>query len=357
MAYIHSYAQVASVATIRRVRELPREGEIEALAGQSVKAMEIVARAEIPREHRIIDLGEALQISPERAMSYMLKSAGDMVAKGEAIASRPVLLGIGRRRVLSPVEGKVALVGQGQVLIAGKPERIEVHASVPGRVASVEPGWSVVVESYGALIHIAWGHGGLAWGTLKVMGPDAVGEADPGLFNIDHRGAIVSINAPLTEPFLQAAVEARVRGLIAASMHASLVPSVEALGFPVGLTQGFGRDPMAQRIATLLEANNGRELALDAEMPLGWRSARPGIIIPVERGQAAPERRSVIHQFAAGQQVRVLHPPYLGQIGTVRALSTRPRQLASGLWVEGAEVELASGVTAFVPFANLEYLG
>jgi hypothetical protein len=189
------------------------------------------------------------------------------------------------------------------------------------------------------------------------MEPSAVGEADPGLFNIDHRGAIVSINASLTEPFLQAAAEARVRGLIGPSMHASLMPLVERLEFPVGLTQGFGRILMAQRIAALLEANNGRELALDATMPSGWRGSRPGIIIPVERGQAAPERRSVVSQFQVGQQVRILHPPHLGEVGTIKALLTAPRRLANGLWAEGAEIELASRATVFVPFANLEYLG
>jgi hypothetical protein len=244
------------------------------------------------------------------------------------------------------------------VLLEGEPKAVEVLASIPGRVASVEPGRGAIVEAHGALVQLAWGCGGLAWGVLKVMAPDAEGQADPGAFNIDHHNAIVAINAPLNEPYLQAADEKHVRAIIAPSADATLLPALEDLRYPVALTQGFGDMRMSERILGLLQTNNGREIALDAAPPGHWRAERPEIIIIPLSAPSEPVAPYVPGELLEiGQRVRILAPPHLGEIGEVVGLPPRERYLESGLWLHGAEVKLSSNETVFVPFANLEHLG
>jgi hypothetical protein len=358
MSYTQSYARVTPLTLIRRLRLLPREGDVLVSSGRLVKANEAVARAIVPQEHRFVNVARLLGVRPDRVERHLLKEVGDEVKQGETIAGRRALLGLRRVRVSSPVTGVVKAVIGGRVLLEGEPEVVEVLASVHGRIASIEPGRGVTVEAYGALVQLAWGRGGLAWGVLKVMAANAEGQADPGALNIDHHNAIVAVNAPLNESFLRVADESHVRAIISPSADVALLPVLEGLRYPVALTQGFGDMPMSEGILSLLKANNGREIALDAATPERWRAERPEIIIPLSQ---APDERVAQYvpgePLEMGQRVRILTPPYLGEIGEVVDLPPRERCLESGLWLHGAEVKLSSKETVFVPFANLEHLG
>jgi hypothetical protein len=357
MSYTPSYARVTPLTLIHRRRLLPCPGEVLVSRGRLVKATEAIARAVVPQEHRFVNVARLLGVSPDRVARYLLKEVGEEVKQGETIAGRRGLLGLRRVRVSSPVTGVLKAVVGGRVLLEGEPETVEVLASVPGRIASVDPNMGAVVETHGALVQLAWGRGGLAWGVLKVMPPDQEGRADPEAFNIDHHNAIVAIDAPLNEPYLQAADEQHVRAIIAPSADAALLPVLEALQYPVALTQGFGDMRMSEQILGLLKANNGQQIALDAATPGRWRAERPEIIIPLQAPSDPVAPYVPGEALAIRQRVRILAPPHLGEIGEIVDLPPRERCLESGLWLHGAEVKLSSKETVFVPFANLEHLG
>ena len=353
MNFVHSYGRVSTVATVRQVHRLPPGGVHKVGPSQHVKALEQLGAAEVPQEHRLIDLAESLNVSPQKAESYLLKEVGDHVEEGEVLARRG---GLRKRQVVAPIEGTIVYVGNGQLIIEGTRVRQEVLSSIPGRVIEIEPGEYVTVETGGVAIQIAWGYGGAIWGTIRVMDSEPSLVADPARLNIDHRGAIVVIGAPLNEDFLKAAADIRVKGLLAASMHARLVTLVEKVSFTVGLTQGFGHLPMSTQLLTLFNTYNGHEAALDIPAPQNWREKRPEIIIPLSSHQNVPEARPSALVLKAGKKVRVLQNPHLGEIGTVSALSGSPRRLESGLWMSGALVEMPSGETIYVPLTNLELL-
>ncbi len=359
-AYPYSEGHVTNATILRRVQKIPHGALPKVAIGQMVKAMEIIAVAEVPEERRLINVAAQLKVKPAEAQEYLLKREGDLIQAGETLASRTAFLGLGKRRAISPLEGKIAWVGEGQVLIEGGHRRIEIPAPAPGRIVGIEPGEFVSIESHGAVIEAAWGGGGVAWGTLKVMDAAPSYTTETGRFNIDHRGAIVAIASPLTEVFLKEALDIRVKGLIAASATASLLPALEKVPFPVGLTQGFGLIPMSERVLNLLSTHNGREIALAMSVPGDdSRETRPEIIIPSVSGQRPEDRSSDQpdqHIIRRGQRVRVLQSPHRGEIGVVVAVPDGPRRLASGLWLDGAEVEIAPGTVVFVPFANLQYL-
>jgi hypothetical protein len=353
---IYSRSRLTTVTTIRRTRRMPPSAVPRVTLSQPVKPQDVVAVNELPGEFRLIKFSDLLKTDAKRAESYLRRREGENVAKGEVLAERKVGLGLRRLRVISPIDGTLARIGGGQILIEG-PRRVEeVFASVPGRVVGVEPGRQVVVETTAALVQVAWGHGGFTWGTLRVMDSKPGLETKGDRFTIDHRGAIIAIGSPLTEDFLTGALDIRPKGVIAASMHSSLIPLVKNADFPVGIVQGFGHLPMSERVLNLLNTYNGREIALDMESLPDWRDSRPEIIIPVT-GQSAPEDRgSDEPDFKVGQRARVLQAPHYGEIGTVTAIHDQLAQVPSGLWMPGATVQVSAGETVFIPFANLEYL-
>ncbi len=357
MTAIYAHARVTALATIKRAHKLPRGSMPRVLAGQNVKSNEVLAVAEVAHEHRILNIAKTLGVEPRRIISFLVKREGDAVLAGDLIAAKRKFLR--KIKVTSPIDGTIIYIEEGQMLIEGKRTRLEVEATIPGKVVNIEAEKYIEIETTGALLQIAWGHGDFVWGTLKVMDGDPSLTTNADRFNIDHRGAIVAIGSPLTEEFLANAVDTRVRGIIASSMHASLVPKLEKVDFPVGLTQGFGQLPMSDRILNLLKTYNGRDIALDIGGHDDWRNKRPEIIIPLasSQDQVALEEHPGKLQVARGQKVRILQMPYWGEIGTITEIIGEPRQLASGLWSKGVDVETPGGVNVFVPFANLEHLG
>jgi hypothetical protein len=357
MSQVYTQSRVTTVTTIRRRYRIPRGCTPKVLTGQSVKPSDTLAVMEIARRHATIDVAAELRIPAQKVPAALVKGEGDTIDEGEVLASRRRLFR--RRRVTAPFDGRIIRFLNGQLLLESTRDRVEVESTIPGRVTEVDPESHVYVETTGALVQIAWGHGGLTFGTLRVLDETPSLETNPSPFNIDHRGAIVVIGSPLTEELLKAADAIGVRGLIGPSMHAQLVPVWKEMNYPLGLTQGFGHLAMSERILALLNSYNGREAVLDAGQDADWRERRPEIIIPLTSqqpsGQSTDKPGEVA--FATGQMVRILQSPYLGEIGTIAAVQEKPQRLPGGHWLGGAHVNVEPDETIFVPFANLEHLG
>lgn len=355
MTQLFAKARITTIANIRRVQRLPANSVPRVLGKQTVKATEILAVGELIGRHRVVDVAAALEVNPKRVENLLVKSEGNMIDEDELLATRKRFLKK-RLRVKSPISGHIVRVENGQVLIEGERDRIEVEAALPGKILDIASGQHIVIETTGAQIQIAWGHGGLVWGTLKILDDDPSNAANTNRFNIEHRGAIIATALPLTEELIKEAADIHVKGIIGSSMSSTLVPLAEEMEFPIGLTQGFGNLPMSERVLNLLKTYNERDIALDMGMAFDWREKRPEIIIPLSEQKPAPidERDKGL---SAGQRVRILQSPYLGEIGTVVDVPDGPRQVASGFWLDGAVIEMASGDSVFIPVANLEQLG
>jgi hypothetical protein len=354
MTNVFAQGHVSTIANIRRNHPLPVGAGSRVIGNQFIKANEIIAISEHPTEYRLVDAALELRVNPAQLGGYLLKREGESVQEDEVLARRRIPLRFKPLEVLAPISGFIRTITAGKILIEGIRERVEIQTPIPGRVFSIAPDEYIVIELKGVQIQLPWGHGQPVWGTLKLVGEAPADEIDF-RFNIDHRGAIVAMGAPLTETILREASDIRVRGLIGASLHAKLVPLVRELDFPVGVTQGFGRVPMSDRIFNLLKTYNGRELTLAVSGEADWREMPPEIIIPIDT-TAAPEDLGRTQPFAPGQKVRILQTPYLGEIGTITSLSEGPQQLESGLWLPGAFVEMPTGETQYLPFTNLEQL-
>lgn len=361
MSLLTTQGVIEDHVLIRRERTLPRPGSVLKRPGQSVGALDVVARATVPQNHHIIDVARELRVPSAHVDRYVLKQPGQSVEAGEPIAARRSTMGMRRVVARSPIDGEVVDAGRGIVVLEGQPSIVEVKASLNGVVTDVIANLGVVIESEGTRITLAWGYGDLSFSELALLEPDEDGLPVPtALDDMRHRGVIVAVPAPLTAPFLRAASEVAVAALIGSSMDAEHVPLVEELGLTVALSEGFGFLQMPERVLALLKINAGDQLTLDPGEHDGWRISRPEIIIRLSEddkrfGNPAPAERPAF--LEVGQRVRVLRGPHRGVVSSVVTLSEQPRRLPSGLVAMGAEVQIGDEEVTFVPFANLEHLG
>ena len=358
MASIYNQSPVSSMTYIRREHPIPNGANPKVMEGNMVRQGDTLATVERSDSHELVDVAEALNIPARRVPATLLKREGDLIQMGQDLAVKRILLGLRKKRVVAPIPGLVVRVSNGKVLLEGERSRYDIEATISGRVTMVMPDSHITVETSGAVVQMAWGHGGVLTGTMRVLDNLPGLETDPEQFTIDHRGVIVAIGSPITPEFLEAAIEIQLRGLIGSSMDADLIPQVEELEFPVVVSQGFGHFPMSSRVLELLNNFNGREIILDAETATDWRNKRPEIIIPLGQQQQQSHVIDDIEvDYKIDQNVRLLQAPFLGQIGRVVDLPRDPRRLPGGLRARGAQIELETGQTIFAPFANFEHLG
>lgn len=301
--------------------------------------------------YHIVEIAQALKIQKGNVRQYLLKQEDDQVKAGEPIAARR---GLFRRVVRSPVNGFLAAVGVGRVLIEADTTVMELHAGMRGRVASLHPNRGVTIETVGAIVQGVWGNGRESHGVLKAAADSPHSMLTRQDIEVGSQGAVIVAGQGMTLEALEFAQEAQVRGIIVGGLQVSLLPAVHAAGFPIVVTEGWGTIPMSPVILDVLKANSGREVSLNGRVRTGWEQQRPEVIIPLVAGEPSSEEQVLDRPLEEGTTVRILRQPYTGATGTVVALPTLSKKLPAGVTLRGAEVELTSGERVFAPFANLE---
>ncbi len=359
MAYIPSTTHITLLATLRRERLLPIPGDVLVAAGQRVETGDVVARAEAHTSHRLVDVARALGVAREKAAAFLKKEEGAPVKKGELVAARKGLLGLGAQTVTAPVDGRLLFCDHGQALFAATAP-LELRAGLPGTVVSVVSGRGLLIETTGALLEGLWGNGREDFSVLRVLGgtPEAAlnGEwLEPSL-----RGAILAAGCVTDAAALKAVQEVGARGVILGSAPVALLPALQALPCPVLITDAFGSGGFSAPAYALLSGNTGREVWLNAQPADRTTGARPEAIIPLPAGREPPPPPLEGEPLQAGKRVRVVRGPEAGLVGTLIGLSEHPVAIANGLRTHVAAVALETGPgarpTVTVPFANLELL-
>jgi hypothetical protein len=354
LAFYPSEARVMPLTLIQCERRLPLQGEVLVHNAERVEPTDIIARAHRKQDFRILDVARKLHVPRSQVKRYMLKEVGDSVEAGQPLAVRG---GILRQIVRAPDKGEIVAIGSGRVLLEVEPELVEVRAYLKGTVAAVKPGIGAVIEATGAIVHGSWGCGGEAFGVLRVVTdrPDEPLRAKA--IDVACHGAIVIGGAWIDAAALKQAEQLQVRGLIAGSIDGDLRAQAEAASFPVILTEGFGRVPMAEPVFQLLHGQSGREASISAKTRARFDVVRPEILIPLPTESRPSPPPPPGAPLTVDAQVRIIRPPYLGAVGIVSAIPEKAQRVDSGARVHGALVDLgASTGTVFVPYVNLELL-
>jgi hypothetical protein len=345
--------RIAPMTTIRRERLLPVRGQVLVQPGDLVGPQDVVARCEVPGEIRMLDVSRCLKTRRDRVGKLVRVAEGDMVQAGDLLAAPWGLLGR-FRKCRSPLSGQVVAIRNGIILIQETPQTVDLLAHVKGLVANVMPDLGVVVSASGAWLQGIWGSGGESEGIIKLLVDSPQKPLRARSIDVSCHGTLIVGGRILDEKIFEPAIEAKVRGIIAGSANASLRPQMEALPFPIVLTEGFGTISMAEPIFSLLQDNMGREAILSANIQTRYGVKRPDIFIPLRAEEVASSETDDPAPLTEGARVRVVCDPYMGQIGVVTQLPIPPQMVESGIRLPVAEVNLADGGPVVVPIANLE---
>jgi len=344
---------IIGYASILRERLLPMPGTVLARPNQKVAPNDVIAEAVRGREHILLNVAQGLGVSPAMADRLIKCKADDRIAASAEIA---VGKGLFPRSVVAPRDGRVVVVGGGQVLMAVGEGKVELRAGISGTVVAVVPNRGAIIQAAGALVQGVWGNGRIDSGLLVNLSEQPDGVLTAGRLDVSMRGFVVLGGMVKDAETLKAAGDLPVRGLIISSLYPSLIPLAREMRYPILVTDGFGPLPMNSAAYKLLSTNAKRDVTVNAESRDRYSGVCPEAIISLPIESAPPDLREE-ETFAPGLQVRMRRPPALGMIGSITAIKPGLTTLPSGLRALAAEVKLENGETVVAPLINLEVVG
>ena len=371
----HAYTpglKVTEGMTIQKERRLPLEGEVLVEAGATVKAEDVVAKADLPGNVQLLNVANLLSVSPKEVAEYMLKPVGESVSKDEVIATTKGLFGLFKSQARSPIDGAIEAVSDvtGQVILREPPIPVEVKAYADGIVTETVPTEGVTVETYGTYIQGIFGIGGETVGDLVVVAKLSSDALTAEQILPEHQDNILVGGSLVTTDAIQKAIQHGVRGIIAGGIDDAdlrellgyelgvAITGSEEIGITLVITEGFGHIAMAEQTLTLLKEREGMKTSINGATQIRAGVVRPEIVIPL--ASAAAGSASDADASAAGgilevgSSVRIIREPYFGQLGRVTELPVELQNLETEAQVRVLRVELEDGQQTTLPRANVE---
>ena len=371
----HAYTpglKVTEGMTIEKERRLPLEGEVLVEAGATVKAEDIVAKADLPGNVQLLNVANLLSISPNEIAEYMLKPVGEAISKDEIIATTKGLFGLFKSQARSPIDGTIEAVSDvtGQVILREPPIPVAVKAYTDGTVTETLPTEGVTVETYGTYIQGIFGIGGETVGDLVIAAKSSSDDLTAEQILPEHRDNILVGGSLVTTDAIQKAVQHGVRGIIAGGIDDAdlrellgyelgvAITGSEEIGITLVITEGFGHIAMAEQTFTLLKAREGMKTSINGATQIRAGVVRPEIVIPLasETGGLASDAEDGAAEgiLEVGSSVRIIREPYFGRLGRVTELPVELQNLETEARVRVLRVELENGEETTLPRANVE---
>ena len=371
----HAYTpglKVTEGMTIEKERRLPLEGEVLVEAGATVKAEDVVAKADLPGNVQLLNVANLLSVPPKEVAEYMLKPIGEAISKDEIIATTKGLFGLFKSQARSPIDGTIEAVSDvtGQVILREPPIPVEVKAYTDGIVTETVPTEGVTVETYGTYIQGIFGVGGETVGDLVVVAKSSSDELTAEQILPEHRDNILVGGSLVTTAAIQKAIQHGVSGIIAGGIDDAdlrellgyelgvAITGSEEIGITLVITEGFGHIAMADQTFTLLKAREGMKTSINGATQIRAGVVRPEIVIPLGSDTIETEEEgkdgSLDGVLEIGSSVRIIREPYFGQLGRVTELPVELQNLETEAQVRVLRVELEDGQQTTLPRANVE---
>jgi len=148
------------------------------------------------------DLGQILQVKPQKAIKYLVKGLGQKVKRGELIASKKGFLK--KRNFFAPIEGILDSLTEEGIL------RIKAPTKKKVKVKPARPAGGLPFPKQAGEIKGNWGKGGQALGELFCL------EEKAALFNLKgkHQDQILALAGKLNRGLWHKAKGVGVKGII-----------------------------------------------------------------------------------------------------------------------------------------------
>jgi len=357
---------VSSRSTIRRRRDLPIAGEVLVKEGDSVAGDQVVARAQLEGELRLVRVAEILGIPATDLATVLRVREGEQVEEGALLAELRGLWGLFRSTVLSPIAGTIEFISSatGHVGVRAPSMPLNLSAYMRGRVVSVEPQRSVLIEAESTFVQGIFGVGGERLGRISMLPLSAetvISEA-----HIPERleGQVLVGGHSPTYGALVKAAKAGAVGFITGSIDDRAL--TEYVGHDIGvaltgdedvsmtliITEGFGSLPISERVLQTLGRINGDFVSLNGATQVRAGAQRPEVIGPMCEAADAHDLRE--RSLSIGARIRVIRVPYFGAMGVVMDLPHELSRIETGAEVRILVAKLDDGRQVAVPRANVE---
>jgi hypothetical protein len=333
---------------ILRAQRLHGEGKLLVHAGQHVDQGDIIAEEITGTDYLLLDISRGLGIPEGKISQYLHCQSGSIVENGDILAGP---LGISRRVVRSPIDGQVALIHEGKVLLKTGNQYRSVHAVYPGKILNVIDQHGVVIESSGTLIEGEWGSGDTATGKFHLLEENSINHLDDIPQDQFLAGRIVCVVNRIDSRFIQKLYDHGISGLVLPGIDPALVAFVSSIEIPVLLLIGFGELNLNANLIDLLRDLDGKETIINPAEKRVPDGIRPELFFPrLDNGQSVETPDSI--PLEEGCSVRVTNGAFFGSQGIILRLEGLNR-LPNGIFVDTAEVLLESGRTRSIPVPNL----
>lgn len=333
--------------TVKIERSLPGAGKILVKPGDEVTPEEVLGEAEVSGGFRKINLGQILGIRD--LGKSLIKKTGEVIYKGEPLARVKKMLGLRSSVYLSPVDGVIEEVADGEVTIRFVPGEFKLLAGFGGVVESVEEGKSVTITSSVTRIRGVVGVGRERFGTIKVVGK--AGEfLLPQHLDSSSVGKIVVGGAIVTADTIEKALAIGVKGLVTGGInfHETMGWSEGSdIGLSIVALEGYGFHPLSSLVFDEVAKYDGQYGSISGE--------RAEVLIA---GSAVVKEKPVPpwREVQVGDLVRVVAGSDLGAYGEVAKLPREKSVLPSGIASELVTIKVGSEELQ-APWQNLEVTG
>lgn len=338
------------LAKIQRARTFAGRGDVLVRVGQKVEASEPVAQFFPEEKFLILNIRKELNFkNMEDARRSINVKVGDPIQKGDIIAQPQRAMG---KPFRSPYEGEIVnIIGSQVVIRLSQPPKL-IFAGFDSIVTEILPFHGVVVETNGALIQGVWGNQKIASGPILTSMVDLFEEITPENINVTFRGSIVMAGHCSNAEVFKAAEELNIKGLVLASMNASIVNAAMNCKIPIIVLEGFGQIPLNERAFELLKTNENKVVSINAIYNVR-NFEKPEIIIelPVE---ANPPVDGL--ELRTGSVVRVNSGAHQGKAAVIKRINQVKTKFPSSIRASSAIVQLYNQDQISIPLANLDIL-
>ena len=330
-------------------RKFPGPCKTVAKEGDKVEPESVVAHCEVSAGERLVKIAHDLGASAKDVRKYLLRKIGDRIYRGEIIARKKLLLGLGKKEIRSPADGVITEIDiNGDLLVKFLPTPIRLVAGAGGTVAKVG-GDSIFIKTAGVKIKGYAGAGRIREGIIKnIGGPQEF--ITPQKITADCSGKILFGGSLLERAAIEKALTLGVHGIVVGGINHRDFLSLGVgsdIGITVLVTEGFGNTPIGKDIYEALKK---------LENQFGFVSGEAkNLLIPAElKSLQAAASSTFWRELKVNDVVRGFRQHTEDIIGTVQSLGDKEEILNSGLPAEIATVKFLSGKVVTVASANLE---
>ena len=359
---------VTSRTILRRRRDLPIAGDVLVKEGEVVTGSQVVARAQLEGELRLVRVAELLGIPPSDLPTALRVGEGDAVAEGTLLGELRGLWGLFRSTVFSPIAGTVEFISSttGHVGVRAPSTPLNLTAYIDGRVVAVEPNRSVIIEAESTFVQGIFGVGGERRGRLRVLPVSGDTVLTEEHIPDSAEGEILVGGHSPTSAALAKAARGGAVGCITGSIDDRALR--EYVGYDIGvaltgdenvsmtliITEGFGSLPISERVLSTLRSINGAVVSINGATQVRAGAQRPESIGPMS--ETASRHDSGERSLSRGARVRVIRVPYFGAMGVIEELPHELVRIETGAFVRVLRAKLDDGRQVTVPRANVELL-